>query len=172
MRYWTCHWQNRYWENNPEGTPVSASGSNLFSKRGVRPGDFVYIVSIRDGMLLLGGRMMVSEIVSRTEAVKKRRNENLFDTDEWVIAAPASGTRLDFHRALAPDLTRTLRFISSKSPELFFRDAAKTRLDGQTTRGVRELAPDSATLLDKIIRITDREPLSASMKTITEALFK
>jgi len=169
MRYWTCHWQNRYWrdEINPEGKALAASGSNLFSKRCVRPGDFVYIVSIRDGVLLLGGRMTVGEIVSRPEAVRRRNNQHLFDTEEWVIAERDSGTRLDLHRELAPDLTKKLRFVSPKSKPkgLFF--VSEMQLDGQTTRGVRELTAESAELLDQIIQITDRAALSTSMNRIT-----
>ncbi len=67
MHYWTCHWQNRYWKHevNPEGNPLRSSGINMFTKRAVAPGDVVFVVSILDGILLLGGRMKVSEIVSR-----------------------------------------------------------------------------------------------------------
>jgi hypothetical protein len=46
----------------------------MFLKRGVSPDDAVFVVSILDGMLLLGGRMIVGEIVSRAELVR-RRNE-------------------------------------------------------------------------------------------------
>src|ERR1017187_9785184 len=147
MRYWICHWQNRYWKHeiNPEGKPLRSSGSNMFSKRGVAPEDVVYVVSILDGMLLLGGRMIVTEIVSRSELVRRRKDDRFYDAAEWAIAEPA-GTRLDLHRALDPDLTSRLRFISSESqskPPCF---RAEGKLDGQTTRGLRELTRDSAEL--------------------------
>lgn len=40
-RYWTCHWQNRFWrdEINTEYHAVRSSGSNSFRKRGVAGGD-------------------------------------------------------------------------------------------------------------------------------------
>ena len=147
---------------------LRSSGSNMFSKRGVSPEDVVYVVSILDGMLLIGGRMIVGEIVSRAELVRRRKEDRFYDSAEWIIAKPDSGTRLDLHRALDPDLTRRLRFASRKSQpkSLFF--ASEAKLDGQTTRGVRELTPESAHLLDRIITITDRAPLSTSIRRITE----
>jgi hypothetical protein len=142
----------------------------MFTKRGVSPEDVVYIVSILDGTLLIGGRIIVEEIVSRAELVRRRNDDRFYDAAEWIIAKPDSGTRLDLHRALDPDLTRRLRFTSRKSQpkSLFF--ASEAKLDGQTTRGVRELTPESAKLLDRIITITDRAPLSTSIRRITEEL--
>lgn len=60
-RFWTCHWQFRYWrpDINREGQPVCSSGSNSFVRRGVSVGDVVYVISLSGGQLYLGGRMMV-----------------------------------------------------------------------------------------------------------------
>jgi hypothetical protein len=141
----------------------------MFSKRGVSTKDVVYVVSILDGMLLLGGSMIVSEIVSRAELARRRKDDRFYDAAEWAIAEPA-GTRLDLHRALDPVITERLRFISPKSQPKPPRFRSEGKLDGQTTRGVRELTPESAHLLDRIITITDRAQLSTSMKRITEEL--
>ena len=148
---------------------MRSSGSNMFTNRGVAPGDVVYVVSILDGILLLGGRMVVSEVVSRAELVRRRNDDRFYDAAEWAIAEPA-GTRLDLHRGLDPDLTGRLRFISrgSKPKPPCFRSGGK--LDGQTTRGVRELTRGSSELLDRIITITDLAPLSISMRQLTEEL--
>ncbi len=45
-----------------------------------------------------------------------------------------------------------------------------THLDGQATRGIRELTPESAALLDRIIEVTDRLPRSDQLITVTEEL--
>jgi hypothetical protein len=113
MRYWTCHWQNRYWRKdiNLEGQPITSSGSNLFRHRGVSRNDRVYIVSIRDGQLLLGGRMIVDRIVSQREAVRITGNEGLYPAREWAIGRPQSGTPLNLHRALSPEIVRRICFI-------------------------------------------------------------
>ncbi len=113
--------------------------------------------------------MIVSEVVPGAELVRRRKDDGFYNADEWVVAEPP-GTRLDLHRALDPGLTEQLRFLSRNSlpkPPVF---RSEGKLDGQITRGVRELTPESAKLLDRIITITDRTPLSTSTKLITEEL--
>ena len=72
---------------------------------------------------------------------------------------------------LAPALTKQLRFESKSGPkELCF--VSNTMLDKQATRGVRELTQESAALLDRIIEITDRLPISDPVITVTEELVR
>jgi len=173
-RFWTCHWQNRFWRNdvNREYGPCCSSGSNSFRKRGVSVGDVAYIISLADGQLLLGGRMTIRRVVTRDEAVRIWDAENLYDAAEWIIDEAKTGTPLNLHRRLAPEVTRRLRFVSPRSTPkgLFFR--SNTHLDGQATRGVRELTTESAALLDRIIEITDRLPRSDQIITVTEELLR
>jgi 5-methylcytosine-specific restriction endonuclease McrA len=172
-RFWTHHWQRRYWRHdvNRPG-PVCSSGSNSFRKRGVSIGDTAYIISLSDGHLLLGGRMTIQRIVSRDEAVRFWGTKKLYPAEEWIIDPGKSGTRLDLRRRLAPELTRRLRFVSPQSGVrgLFFK--SDTHLDGQATRGVQELTPESAALLDRIIDLTDRLPQSDEWITVTEDLLE
>ena len=72
MCFWTNHWLHRSWRDdvNAEYKPLCHAASNTFRRRGVSPGDMVYIVSLADGQLLLGGRMTVKQIVSRDEVVQ------------------------------------------------------------------------------------------------------
>jgi len=157
MRYWTTHWQYRYWQYNREGHPITASGSNLYRTRGVAVEDIVYVVSISDGQLYLGGRMTVSRIVSRAQAVRIRGNPDLYDADEWIIAKDDSSTLFNPNRRVTPEDLKRLRFVSARleSKPLFF-EPGTDRLDRQATRGVRELTPESAALLDRIIQRTDK----------------
>jgi hypothetical protein len=154
---------------NREGQPVRSSGSNSFHKRGVSPGDAMYIVSLSAGQLYLGGRMTVKRIVSRPEVVRLWNNDNLYDATEWAVDPEQSGTLLDLHRRLAPALTKRLRFESKTGPKepCFVSD---TELDNQATRGVRELTRQSAMLLDRIIAATDRIPKSGQAITVTDEL--
>jgi hypothetical protein len=174
VRFWTCHWQNRLWhpDINEEYDPVDCSASNSFTKRGVSIGDFVYIISLAEGKLMLGGRMVVGQIVSHKEALRILRTENLYEADEVVIAEEGTGTPLHLHRRLTPALARQLRFVSPRSEPkaLFF--VSTNRLDNQATRGVRELTPESAALLDKIIGVTDKLPRSDQLITVTEELLR
>jgi hypothetical protein len=111
-------------------------------------------------------RMTVKQIVSRAEAIRIRNNENLYDADEWTIDDEEAGTPLNLHRRLAPEVSRQLRFVSPKTEPkgLFF--VSESRLDVQATRGVRELTPESAALLDRIIELTDRIPRSDQLITV------
>ncbi len=173
-RFWTCYWQNRFWraDVNTEYRSFCASGSNSFRERGVSIDDVAYVVSIAEGQLLLGGRMTIKRIVSRDEAVRIGREDNLIDTDEFIIGEEESGTPLNLHRRLAPDVARRLRFVSPKRgpTPLFFR--SDTHLDGQAAREIRELTAESAALLDRIIDITDRLPRSDEWVTVTEELLE
>ena len=105
--------------------------------------DVAYVVSIAEGQLLLGGRMTIKRIVSRDEAVRIGREDNLIDTDEFIIGEEESGTPLNLHRRFAPDVARRLRFVSPKRgpTPLFFR--SDTHLDGQAAREIRELTAES-----------------------------
>jgi hypothetical protein len=171
-RYWTCHWQSRLWRDdiNAEFDPIDGSGSNQFRKRGVAPGDVVYIVSLSGGRLYLGGRMPVRRIVSRPEAVRIFGTDNLYEADEWVIDEERSGTPLHLHRRLAPEVTRQIRCIMADGSERGLCFVDQDNLDGQATRGIRRLAPESAELFDRIIAVTDAMPRTGRLITVTEAM--
>jgi hypothetical protein len=171
-RFWTCHWQNRGWQNdvNQEYDPVHSSGSNMFRARGVSVGDVIYIISLMDGQLMLGGRMTVERIASRSEAVEITGNENLWDAAEWVIGTKETGTPLNLHRQLVPALSRKIRFLSSNSEPTEVLFASETDIHIQGTRGIRELTEESAIILDHIIQITDALPRTNQLFTVTEEM--
>lgn len=159
-RYWTSYWKEKNWSVNTEYEPIRFSGGS-FKSRGVSEGDVLYIISLRDGQLLLGGRMTVERIVTRQEAVQIRKRSDLYDTKTWAVAQKGSGTPLHQHRQLTPEVTKQIRFVSVKSALLFADDR---RLNGQTARNPRELTIESVSLLDEIIQMTDaqRQPTIVS----------
>ena len=172
-KFWTCHWQFRYWrpDVNGEGQPVRTSGSNRFHERGVSSGDTVYVVSLGGGQLYLGGRMIVDRVISRDELVRITGRDGFYDASEWVVGVEGSGTILDLHRRLDPAITKRLRFESKAGPkEPFFVN--DTDLDNQATRGVRELTRGSAVLLDRVIAATEQLPKSGQVLTVTDDLLE
>ena len=98
----------------------------------------------------------MDRIVTREEAVRVSKRNDLYGADEWAIAQEGSGTPLHRHRQLAPEVTKQLRFVSGQSDIgralLFVNDR---NLDRQTTRVVREPTMESVSLLDEIIEMTD-----------------
>jgi hypothetical protein len=158
---------------NTQYAPVAYAGSDMFRKRGVSVGDAIYIISQKAGQLLLGGRMTVGEIVSRQEAVQIRNRSDLYHADEWIIGKKGSGTPLHRRRQLSPEITRQLRFVSGNDDdgkELVFVN--NHDLDGQTTRGVRQLTFESAELLDEIIEFTDAAPSPNGSITISKKVLR
>jgi hypothetical protein len=173
-RFFTCHWRNSGWRNevNSEYKPVSSAGSNNFRKRGVINGAVVYIITIIDGQLYLGGKMNVEKIVPRNVAVRIIGKSSLWDAKEWIIDETRSGTPLNFHRKLSPEISKQLQFgpVGMEPKGLVF--TSTTNLDNQTTRGVRELTPKSAALLDKILKVTDSFPRSDEVLTVTTEILE
>ncbi len=169
-RYWTVHWQNRYWHNrsNPEGEPIQAAGSNQFIRRGVSPGDSVYVVSLRAGRLLLGGRMTAKKIVSRDEASRITGSSNLYPAHEWVVDPEREGTRLNLQLGLDAELAKKIRVIT-KSGVIAYTFVTEPELDTHTTRGVRELTPESAALLDRILDRVNRGPTQTGEMVVAAA---
>ena len=170
-RFWTCHWRFQYWSNavNPEYEPVWYTGSSQFRQRGVRAGDFVYIVSLSGGRLYLGGRMLVDKIVSRDQAVRLTGESHLYDAAWWAMGNASNGTRIDFHRRLAPEISHRLLFVSSEGPAKPLCFVNENDIDGQTTRGIRRLTTESSALLDHLLKVSDSRAPSNRVYTLTES---
>ncbi len=158
IKYWTCHWQFKYWtpSHNEEGKAIVASGSNLFLDRGVRTNDLVYVISMSRGLLYLGGRMTVRELITRDAAVSRLGNDRLYEgADEWILGDKSGGTLLRLNRRLSADVSAKIQFLSplgvKKAP--FFKQPGV--LDNQATRGVRQFTKPTGELFERIIRLTD-----------------
>lgn len=155
-KFWTTHWQFKWYAgNNNSRSKYVASGSNQYVTRGVKPGDYVYVVSLSHGQLYLGRRMIVESVTTRDEAVELLDNEFLHDSDDWIIALRSESTPFRSGRRLAPELTKRIRFLSPSGEvkEPFF--VSPTELDVQATRGVRLLTSDTAALFEDILATTD-----------------
>jgi hypothetical protein len=113
--------------------------------------------------------MQVDEIVSREEMARRLVRNDLYDANEWLVGKPGTGSPLNLHRDLAPDLARELRFISKNAESLTFKPGSDY-LDEQTLRIPRAVSPRSARLLDEIINVTDDLPQDNSPITVSRYL--
>jgi hypothetical protein len=148
-RFFTHYWNIATWEQNrhSEGDPLDHAAGNLFRSRGVRPGDFVYVVTVKAGQILLAGRMEVGSVVTRDQAAALLGTDDLWEAEDHIIG---TGTPMRFDRLVPFEVTEKIRcLVRGKTEKLFFRTL--TELDNQTLRGVRELSPDSARLLDALL---------------------
>lgn len=153
-RYFTHYWLNQTWErnrmHNSDGDPLNHIAGNLFQERGVRVDDVVYVVTVMKGSLYVCGKLIVGKICDVDEAatILDCEPEDLWEANEHVISSAA--TPMDFNLKVPLKLTQQLRFIGRDvTKPLKFKSPGY--LDGQTLRGVRELAPTSAVELDTLL---------------------
>jgi hypothetical protein len=152
-KYYTQYWSRAncdYYrdERHQEGEPLNHTAGELFMERAVREGDFIYIVTIGEGILYLVAKVEVLKIVSQEEAEILLRTTDLWNATWHVIAK--SGTPLRFDRQVPLQMTKELRFLSTGGHKpLKFISA--TELDRQALRGVRYLTSASAAELDKLL---------------------
>jgi hypothetical protein len=149
-RHFTHYWANATWTSHEhqDGEPLYHTAGNLFRRRGVRCGDLIYVVTGRKGRLYLLGRLTVALICGPNKAKQLLCADDVWDAREHIIATSATLMRFDFEVPTAA--TQQLLFIRSggSSPLRFVESG---HLDQQTLRGVRELEPASALLLDELL---------------------
>ena len=68
-RFFTHNWSNATCRQEREVAGLlEHTAGNQFLRRGVRPGDFVYVVNVSSGRMRVIGRMKVARIVGRRKA--------------------------------------------------------------------------------------------------------
>lgn len=158
-RFWTHYWKNDTWDDETE-EPLNHAASNVFLSRGVAVGDRVYVVTVRDGHLYLGGVIAVDAVVGQAEAERRLGNSSIWAADDHVIAKDPGPFVRD--RQVADEVARALRFLPNGETMVFKKGA----IDTQTMRGVRELTPDSAALLDREL---EEEPTARAVERTLRA---
>lgn len=153
MKHFTHYWTNKTWEYNQEytsdGELINHTAGNLFKKRGVEIGDAVYIVTVIKGKLFVSAKTIVRKICSEAEAARILNDSNLWEnaTDHIITS---ESTPVNWSNEISLAETKELEFISgSKIINLEFK--TPTKLDQQTLRGVRQLEPQSAAMLDQTL---------------------
>jgi hypothetical protein len=152
MQSWKSHLCDEYERQGDEGWPLCETSSAKFSQLGVKKGDQIYAVFVRDGKLFLVGKMEVERPASSwKEVVDLLGQENVYRGvrgAQYLIAKRA--TQMCFSQQLPLSAVKKLRFASRENPRPKFVDSE--RLDRQTLRNVRELTQESATLLSDLLK--------------------
>jgi hypothetical protein len=144
MRYFTQYWKNTTWRLEDDPAPLRFAASNQFAKRGVSPGDRVFVITNDGGRLLLGAALDVAAVLSPAAAKRE------FGSDVWLAShyikarSPAKFTR---ENVVPTKIVRALRFEGGG--QVVFQGS---KIHQQTLRGVRELTTESAELLDRLLR--------------------
>lgn len=149
--YFTHYWTNNTWDfidGESEGY-LDHTASNLFRARGVRIGDWIYIVTVKKGILLVAAKLRVDHLVGRYEAQRILSSSDLWEADDHVISDKERSTNYD------------CRIPKSVYPNLYFESSNRPQpprlkngglLDQQTLRGVRQLTSGGAKLLDQYMQ--------------------
>jgi hypothetical protein len=147
----------QYWKNTTldwhESDELEHSASNQFRERGVRHGDNIFIVTVIDGNMHLGGVLIVDKLVGK-RAAQKKYGKDVWDASDHVFDHQARPFYKDL--VVPPNVVAALRFVGNK--ELVFK--TPRQLDTQTLRGVRELTPESAELLNDILKSARQQELT------------
>src|SRR5207248_3138010 len=124
-----------------QGKPLIRTWGDKFNERGIKDGDVVYVVANISGAMHLIGRMEVTGGVEVGES----------DYGSQCITG-RKGTPRSFDRVVPTNIAKKLIFKAGR-PKLCFRKGEPHKLDPQTLRAVRELKPESADLLDSLLRL-------------------
>lgn len=165
--YFTHYWTNAQWDfsevgpmpflRRPGDEPwmrmIDHTAGNLFSRVGVQPRDVVFIITVKKGKLLLGGKVIVGKMCGQGEAERILEKGE----DSWPIY-PAKDHIIP---AGKPDRFRPTNRVPDKVVErLLFEgpDGPKPLafdepgyLNQQTLRGVRRLTRASGELLESLL---------------------
>lgn len=131
------------WEN-PASHRLDHAASQQFYK--VCPGDRVYLLTSKEGVMYLLGRILVGRLTDQQEAARLLNQEpdELWEADYHILAQP--NTAMPLNPIECEKALREVFVISAGDPERI-----KEPITGQRFQSMREINADSADLLDDLI---------------------
>ena len=154
MADYTSYWKAAQADREPDRVVRHAASEQLGS---VRPGDTVWIVTVRKGgELRIVARIVVWKVCKQAEA-ERLLGPNLWEADHHIITAPG---KAELPRAIP--LTRYLRRIQFEGTASTLRPK-RGRVDAQQVRRLRKITPETAALFNRLWG----EPPAASLRRIS-----
>lgn len=152
MSYFTYLWTNECRANMLQmgctGQPLNVAAGSVFTKRGVRRGDKVYVLSVHDGDVFLIGRMRIVSVLAREQYDATHDNPNLWPGDEVILGEDGTPMRFDFK--IPGDVLKGLKFDSQGTPKGLIVEDGKL-IEAQSLRSVRQLWWESVADLDSLL---------------------
>ena len=146
-RFFTYCWQHDEMLRYRDGAPVVFAYGSQFARRGVCPGDEIYIVSVHHGRVYLLSKMLVWVVTHSPVDFARYAQMEPAAATEYLVAEAYTPARLV---PLPVELARTLRFVrGNQLIGLTFR--SEDMVDRQGLRSVRQLSPPSAASLDQLL---------------------
>jgi hypothetical protein len=155
MASYTHYWTNKTCEESVASgwhrRPLDHAAGSQFLRNGVRVGDNIYVVTVRDGRLFLVARFTVGRITKSDAEARRYLDYEPWSAPDHLHAEAGTGTICNFEREVPLDRVRQLRFETKAGVrEPVFKD--HSRLDTQTMRGVRKLTANSARILEELLQ--------------------
>src|SRR5262245_20873481 len=146
-QFFTYSWKFQEASDYRSGEPIGVAYGSRFARRGIVPGDVVYIVSVQKGNVYLLGKMLVGLVTYSAEDYRRWVSTEPPSAAEYLVAEACTPAKLE---RLSEELARSLRFLRGKQHVgLVFRKEGG--VDPQSLRSVRQLSPDSAIVLDRLL---------------------
>lgn len=145
-RFFTYGWQfTEARKAAVQGEPLRYAAGSRFTRHGIRPGDFVYVMAIHKKKLYVVGKMQVAKIVGRSEA-RRILGAEPYDAAEHLIASACTPARIT---EVPGAVAKELRFVGGGKKRIAFRDGDAP--DPQSMRVIRELDTLSAACLNELV---------------------
>jgi len=119
--------------------------SDQLARTRVAPGDTLWMVTVRDRLPYLFGKIAVGKVVSQREAERHFGTQDLWPARYHAIAEPK--TEVSAREVPIADLTHLLRFDSNTADRLTVTAGGK--VNPQELQSLRRLTPASARLLEQ-----------------------
>ena len=145
----------RYWSRptatGAEGRAIDHVASDQFHDAGVDVGDWMYVITYRDGLLHVLTSLVVGHLVNRERAEEILGHTQLWEARWHVIARPETVRRATLAVPLSGSETAAIVFVGRDG-----RRAAPARnrhgsIDPQTFRTVRRIDASTAAMFDRLL---------------------
>jgi hypothetical protein len=157
VRFWTHYWTHETTtfdqvlvESGEIPSALDHTAGNSFRKRGVRPGDGVYVVSYHHGSIRLVGRLVVETIVDQ-RAAKRALSYEPWDADDHLLADRGELRDRYFDLWLTDAQVRQLEFVGRGGKVVRAKFNRRGDPDQQTLRSVREVTDRTASLFEELL---------------------
>ena len=155
-KYFTHYWNNETWDFNRMSTEdtFNHTAGNMFKSRGVTIGDEIYVITVKKGILYVAVKIHVDHLVGQNEAEKMLNYPNTeSDKEIWQAREHVISDRdcpVNFDRSIPSSYYSNLSFVRADGirPPKTGPDGL---LDQQTLRGVSEMTPRTAKLIDSLM---------------------
>lgn len=153
-RYFTQYWTNETWRREAERDELlDHTAGNQFRKKGVREDDEIYIITVLNGKIMLGGKIFVERIVGQKEAAKifGVQPGDLWDAKDHIIGGDEYTYDFTPDKEVPWDVAKIVTVINSDGERGLKITPDGKGIDPQTIRGVCEINERTAKRFDELL---------------------